>query len=296
MVKIGVIGTRGGASSEWLADVIQEKTGFRLLVDMDQVGLDLQRRTAIYKNIDLMDLDALMVKKIGARYSPDLLDRLEILRFLNKRGLPVFSSPQSMMQVVDRLSCTVTLQLAGIPMPPTTVTEDLEQAKLAVHRYGQAVFKPLYTSKARGMRIIDDSPEMETEIAAYKAENSIMYIQKKIDLQGCDLGLAFLGGQYMTTYARCNPGTSWNTTTVNGGKYKPYTPTKESIDIATKAQSLFDLDFTCVDVAETDQGPCVFEVSAFGGFRGIYEAQGLNAAEIFTRYVLDTLKAHKQKP
>jgi ribosomal protein S6--L-glutamate ligase len=256
---------------------------------MEAVTLDLQERTAYFQGQNLLHLNALIVKKVGSRYSPDLLDRLEILRFLHLRGLPIFSAPQSMMRVVDRLSCTATLRLAGIPMPPTVVTEDFAAAKLAVQEFGEAVFKPLYSSKARGMRVIRDTSDLDREIREYKTENAIMYVQKKIELNGRDLGLAFLGGEYVTTYARWNPGTSWNTSTVSGGRYQPYTPSQESIDLAFKAQSLFDLDFTCVDVAETPEGPLVFEVSAFGGFQGIWEAQGRDAASMLTSYVLEKI-------
>ncbi|MDZ7761184.1 MAG: GAK system ATP-grasp enzyme [Desulfovermiculus sp.] len=290
MYKIGVVGTPGGKSSEWLADAVQARTGFRLLVDMGAVVLDLKRRTALYQGHNLMHLDGLVVKKIGSKYSPDLLDRLEILRFLHHQGLPVFSAPESMMRVVDRLSCTVSLQLANIPMPPTMVTEDMNQAKLAVREYKEAVFKPLYTSKARGMRLIKDTPALDQEIKEYKEHNAIMYIQQKIELNGRDLGLAFLGGEYIGTYARCTDGTSWNTTTVSGGKYQAHTPGPESIQVATRAQGLFDLDFTCVDVAETKEGPVVFEVSAFGGFRGIWEAQGIDAPQMFTDYALKKIQ------
>ena len=92
------------------------------------------------------------------------------------------------------------------------------------------------------------------------------------------------------TYARCNDGTSWNTTTANGGKYQAHTPKAESIEIASRAQGLFDLDFTCVDVAETDNGPMVFEVSAFGGFQGIWEAEGIDAAQMFTAFTLKQIQ------
>lgn len=289
MYKLGVVGTPGGRSSEWLADEVEARTGYRLLVDMQAAALDLQRGSVFFQGQDLGNLDAILVKKIGSKYSPDLLDRLEILRFLRHRGVPVFSAPESMMRVLDRLSCTISLQLGGVPMPPTVVTEDIEQAKQTVREYGQAVFKPLYTSKARGMRVIEDTPDLDIEVREYKMENAIMYIQKKVELNGRDLGLAFLGGEYVTTYARCNPGGSWNTSTVNGGKYQAYAPGPESIDIAAKAQGLFDLDFTCVDVAETENGPLVFEVSAFGGFRGIWEAQGINAARMFTDYALSKM-------
>ncbi len=230
-----------------------------------------------------------MIKKVGARYSPALMDRLEILRFLNERGLPMFSNPYYIMRVLDRLSCTVTLKSGGIPMPETTITEDAGAAEQAVDRYGEAVFKPLYTSKARGMTVIRAGSGARSEIDDFRAKYGIMYIQKKLDLGGQDLGVAFMGGEYLTTYARCGDGSSWNTTTNSGGKYRAYSPSEETIALARKAQDLFGLDFTCVDVAETAEGPMVFEVSAFGGFRGIQTAGGMDAAALYVDYVLERI-------
>ncbi|GAB6113632.1 GAK system ATP-grasp enzyme [Desulfomicrobium salsuginis] len=288
-MKIGVVGTRGGWSSELLADTVAARTGYRLLVDMEQVCLDLDAGSARFQGVDLAGLDGLIVKKIGARYSPDLLDRLELLRFLAERGLPIFSAPLSIMRVLDRLSCTVTLRLGGIPMPPTTITESVDEALAAVGRYGEAVFKPLFTSKARGMTVIAEGPAAREAVEAFHAENPIMYLQQKIELPGQDLGIVFLGGNYMTTYARCGTG-AWNTTTESGGRYASAVPSPEALAVAQKAQALFDLDFTCVDVVETAAGPVVFEVSAFGGFRGIQEACGLDAAAMYTDYVMEKIR------
>ncbi|MFO7816571.1 MAG: GAK system ATP-grasp enzyme [Thermodesulfobacteriota bacterium] len=289
-MRIGVVGTTNGWSSEKLADKFEEITGFRLLVDMDKFCVDLNSKKAMYKNIELTELDALVIKKIGARYSPDLLDRLECLRYLHETGLPVFSSPMSIMRVLDRLSCTVTMQRAQIPMPETTITEDIDKALETVDKYGQAVLKPLYSSKARGMCLVESGKNARETIAVFKSENPIMYIQKKIELNGRDLGVAFMGGKYLATYSRCKQNDSWNTTTANGGKYAPYNPAPESIAVAERAQALFSLDFTCVDVVETSNGPVVFEVSAFGGFRGLRDACGLDAAAMLARYVLGRLE------
>lgn len=289
-MKIGVIGTKGAWSSEKLADTVAEKTGGeRVLISMDQVRLDLPSGNAYYDGHNLKDFDALIIKKIGSRYSPDLLDRLEVLRFLQERGLKIFSSAYSILRVLDRLSCTLSLQLADIPMPPTTITESVDQALVAMAEYGEAVFKPLYTSKARGMFILKDGPDARRAIEEYKAENQIMYIQKTIDLGDLDLGIAFLGGEYLTTYARCKTNGAWNTTTASGGKYRSYEPSEEIIELARKAQSGFNLDFTCVDVAITDDGPFVFEVSAFGGFRGIQETSGIDAASRYVDYVMEKI-------
>jgi len=289
-VKIGVIGTPGGWSSEKLADTVAEKTdGERVLISMDQVRLDLPSGDAFFNGHNLKDFDALMIKKIGSRYSPDLLDRLEVLRYLSERGLKIFSPPLAILRALDRLSCTVSLQLNDIPMPPTTITESVEQALVALDKYGEAVFKPLYTSKARGMFILKNGPDARKAIEEYRAEHPIMYIQKTIDLGDLDLGIAFLGGQYLTTYARCKTNGAWNTTTESGGKYRAFEPPQEVIELARRAQEPFGLDFTCVDVALTDDGPYIFEVSVFGGFRGIQETSGIDAAARYVDYVMERI-------
>jgi ribosomal protein S6--L-glutamate ligase len=290
-IKIGVVGTPGGWSSEKLADTVAEKTGSRLLIDMSRLSLDLAGGRAWYADTDLSTLDALIIKKIGAWYSPDLLDRLEMLRFLNERGLPIFSAPFNIMRVLDRLSCTVSLQLAGIPMPPTTITEDVDAACATVKRYGEAVFKPLYSTKAKGMLLVADGPGTQRIVDGYHNENPIMYIQQKMNLQGKDLGIAFLGGQYLATYARVKGQGAWNTTTRSGGHYEAFEPPTELIALAHEAQAPFKLDFTCVDVAETPAGPIVFEVSAFGGFRGIETASGIDAAQRYVDYVIERIKS-----
>ena len=293
MKKIGVVGIPKGWSTLRLLDALERKTGFRLCIDMAEVRLDLDTGKAFCQGTDLTELDALIVKKIAPSYSPDALDRMEILRYLHHSGLPVFSNPDSMFRLIDRLSGTAALRLGGIPMPPTVVTEDVEEAAATVARFGRAVFKPLYSSKARGMTVIEDVPEAREEIADYKAAgNQVMYIQKMVSHAAghLDLGVSFLGGDYLATYARQGSGTSWDTTTRTGGRYVPHTPSQEIIDLAHKAQSLFpDMAFTCVDVVETPDGAAIYEVSAFGGFRGLLDACGIDAAEVYADYVLEKI-------
>ena len=211
--KIGVIGIPGKWSSETLADAVEKETGFRLLIDMADVHLDLEQNILTAGTTNLCELDGLIVKKISAVYSPTTLDRLELLRIAEQAGVRVFSPALSMLRLIDRLSCTVTLRNADIPMPDTRVTEDIDQAIAAVHAFSSAVFKPLYSTKARGMCIIDaDQPaaELEQAVREFKKENPMMYIQRKIALPGQDLGMVFLAGRYLGSYARVprvKPGT-----------------------------------------------------------------------------------------
>ncbi len=296
MKKIGVIGIPGKWSTETLADAVEQRTGFRLVIDMSKVSLDLANNTLNYltsdKKINLCDLDGLIIKKISAEYNPNTLDRLELLLIAQAQGVKIFSSPDKIMRLIDRLSCTVMLRKAGLPMPDTVVTEDINEAIDSVKKFSSAVFKPLFSTKARGMVVIDaDNPvsQIENEIKQFQSEHQMMYIQKKVNLPGQDLGLVFLGGQYLGTYARVNQSGTWNTTINSGGRYEKASPSKEIISIAQQAQDLFSMDFTTVDIAETENGPIVFEVSAFGGFQGALDGIGIKAAEQYADYVLNKI-------
>jgi tetrahydromethanopterin:alpha-L-glutamate ligase len=307
-LRIGVVGTGDGWSTARLLDALEARTGYRRLIEMQDVVLDLEHGRVLHRGFNLSELDGVIVKKIAGTYSPDALDRVELLRVLEHTGVRVFSRPTAMIRLIDRLSCTVALRLGHIPMPATIVTESIDEAVTAIARYGAVVAKPLYTSKARGMVVLrapgtdDRAPtsfdELRAQIDAFRQDNPVMYLQQLLRTPGRDLGVVFLGGEYLATYARVSGG-SWTTSTSSGGKYQPYRPSDEIIELARRAQALFELDFTCVDVAETADGPKVFEVSAFGGFRGLLHASKIDAAAQYADYALRVIarsRAHAGGP
>lgn len=294
--RIGVVGVPDGWSTRRLYEAVIARGARATLIDLGRVSLDLAAGRALAfvdeagPPLDLATLDAIIVKKLGPTYTPHLLDRLEMLRFLEARGVRVFSRPESIARLLDRMACTVALRAADIPMPDTVLTEDIRAAEQAVRAFGAAILKPLYTSKARGMRVVRAEEDVRAVLEDYRAAGNVMYyVQRRIALPGRDLGVTFIGGKYLASYARVGDGGSWNTTIRAGGKYEAADPSPEIVDLAHRAQALFSLDFTCVDVAETEEGPLVFEVSAFGGFRGLREAHDIDAAERYTDHVLRRL-------
>lgn len=292
-LKIGVVGLPGKWSSEVLADAVEARTGFRQIIDMQEVSFNLHRRGLIYRGQDLCELDALIIKKITRHYSPATLDQLEMLRIAEGRGVRVFSGAERILRLIDRLSCTVSLVNAGIPMPETLITADETKACEAVRAFGEAELKPLYSTRARDMRLInsdDGRKSIARRIREFHAENPMMYIQKKRKLSGRDFGMVFLGEDYLGSYTRVSANDSWNTTILNGGKYAGFEASAELIELGYRVQALFGLDFTTVDAALTEDGPIVFEVSAFGGFRGAYDGIGVDAPGVYADYVIAKLK------
>jgi tetrahydromethanopterin:alpha-L-glutamate ligase len=293
-LRIGVVGIPGSWSTEALADAVDAATGFRLVVDMAEVSAELDSGTLRYRDWKLEQLDALVVKKISDSDSPRTADRLQMLRMLERAGVRVFNRVDAMLRLIDRLGCLLTLYNAGIPIPQTRVTESLSAATSAVWDFESALFKPLYTGTARGTTLIDsgdDPARMQQAIEAFREKHPVMMIQQRHRLPGRDLGMVFLGGDYLGTYARVGRTGAWNTAILSGGHYTAHAADDALIDLARRAQALFGLDFTTVDLAETDQGPMVLDVSAFGGFHGALKGIGMDVAARYVDYVVTTLAA-----
>jgi len=290
--RIAVIGIPGKWSTEVLAERIAAKIGACPVIDMAEVTFQSSAGALTAHGLNLNEFDGLVVKKISQQYSPSTVDRLELLRVAEAQGVRVFSPASSMLRLIDRLSCTVTLQNHSIPMPDTCVTESISDAIAFIQGAGEVVLKPLFSTKARGMTVLDASEsddQLSVALTSFQQDNPVLYLQRKIALSGRDMGLMFLGGEYLGAYARVSQTGAWNTTIHSGGKYEAVDPDASVIAMAFRAQELFQMDFTTVDVAETDDGPICFEVSAFGGFRGGLEGTGIDVAEHYAQYVLGSL-------
>lgn len=291
-LNIGVIGIRGAWSTEALSAQLKRKGVGGDVLELHEIAYDLSSKCFDHHHHDLQDFDGFILKKMGRQYSSNLLDQLELLELLERRGFRFYSSPAKIRQMISRLACTIRLWESDIPMPPTFITEDLDAAVEWVEANAPVIIKPLYSTKARGMVVLNNAVETRAAVAAMRDNGEkIIYLQKKLDLSGSDYGLVFLGGEFIGGYARVSDGSSWHTTTRQGGKYAAFQPDDSMIELAKRAEAPFGLDFTCVDIAETaEQGPVVFEVSAFGAYRGLYESTGLDASDLLTDYAIRGLQ------
>jgi len=289
--NIGVIGLRGAWSTEKISDHLARRNAGGAVIELSEISYDGSTGAFSHSEHSINDFDGFIIKKLGSHYSSDLVDQLDLLALLERKGIRFSSSPGEIKKMISRLGCTLILRENNIPMPPTYVTQDIESAVNWIVEQGTTILKPLYSTKARGMVLIEDPGTGRKVLEEYLAAGErTIYLQKKLELSGTDYALAFLDGTYIGAYSRVGDGTSWHTTTEKGGAYTPVQPTREQIEMATRAQASFGLDFACVDIAESrEMGSIVFEVSAFGGYRGLLESSDLDASELVVDFVLDQL-------
>jgi len=288
-VRIGVVGTPGAWSTERLVDAFRAAGAHARVVDLAACSLRLPDPGVYHRGVPLEGLDAVVVKKIGDTADGwAVRERLNLLRRLEDSGVPVLSRPDRLEVAVDRYRMTLELARGGLPLPETVITEDLVEAEAAVERFGVAVLKPLFTSKGRGMCRLEPGADLGPTLARHQAEaGGPLYLQRFVKHPGRDLGIAVLDGRCLGAYWRVAAPDRWMTTVHSGGRYEPAAPPREAIEMAVEAANRFGLIFTGVDLIEGPSGDWqVLEVSAFGGFRGLLQACGVDAASLLAETVL----------
>lgn len=293
-MKIAIAGVIGKWSTERLAECLRARGADTTLFQVRDCLLDLDGGTVRYQGEPIAGVDGVVVKKMGELTHQNFTFRLGVLRQLEKNGARVFSPPDQIAVVADRLEVTRTLRWAGLPMSPTVITEAVDEALGAVSRFGKAVLKPIFTTKGRGMKLLDAGrrEEAAAELQRFReAGLGPFYLQQFVDARdGRDIGISVLDGKIIGTYYRIAGEGNWMTTIHSGGRYEACELTPQLEEIALRAARAFRLDFTGVDVVQAPDGSLMlYEVSAFGGFKGCQVALGLDAADLYAEYIVRTL-------
>jgi len=295
-VKIAIAGVIGKWSTEHLGEALRARGVETTLFQVQDCLLDLDQGAVRYENKVLQGFDGVVVKKMGEVTHQNFTYRLGILRQLEKNGARVFSPPDQIAVVADRLEVTRTLRWAGLPMSPTVVTESVDEALSALYRFNKAVLKPIFTTKGRGMKLLNagQRDEAAAELVQFRdSGQGPFYLQQFVNAQdGRDIGISVLDGKVIGTYYRIAGEGNWMTTIHSGGRYEACELTPQLEEIALRAAGAFKLDFTGVDIVQAPDGSLMlYEVSAFGGFKGCQVALDLDAADLYADYVVRTLKS-----
>ena len=236
-MNIAVVGQPGAWSTERLADALRAAGATASVIDLAACSLRLPDRQLFYRGEPLQKLDGVVVKKLGDTADGwGVQERIGMLRHLEASGVPVLSAPDRLHVAVNRYRMTCELVRAGLPVPETTITEDIDEAAAAVERFGAAVLKPLFTSKGRGMRRLEPSRDLLVQLESHLDDGlGPFYLQRFVKHPGRDLGVAVLDGRCIGAYWRVAAADHWMTTILSGGRYEKADLDPETEAIAVRA-------------------------------------------------------------
>jgi ribosomal protein S6--L-glutamate ligase len=285
-VIVGVAGIPGAWSSERIAESLRDTGAESFVFSLGDVTHDISRGRVCLGRRDLSTLDAIVVKKLGDQSAPATRLRLHALRALESAGVRVFSRADVIERIMDRYSMTMMLASHGVPIPDTLAVESPDALDAAVRALGDCVVKPVYTSKGRGMVRVGPADNLNT-IAFRDGERQL--VQRFVQSPGRDIGATVIGGKFAGAFYRVAREGEWMTTTAQGGRYAPCNLNPTGIELAEHVAAISRLDYTVVDLVESDGGFLVYEASAFGGYRGLLEATDVDPSVLHARHVLNEL-------
>jgi tetrahydromethanopterin:alpha-L-glutamate ligase len=264
----------------------------------------------------LSELDAIIVRDIGAGAYEGVSFRFDILRELEEEGVLVINSPEAIRNAANKYYASYLLAKAKLPAPETTAVQDLEKAMKAVSKFGDSVIKPVFGYKGKDIarvkngeiffsdRIIK-SLSVEASLEKLLEERGMLYIQEFIENPGRDIRAFVVGGTAIGAIYRKAAVGSWVNNLSQGGSADRCILTDEQKELAEKASLAVGTIFAGVDIIEgfksghskekadvcstNENTSRILEVNGTPSGKGIYDAWGINPAEHIINYLQNSL-------
>ncbi|MCQ1536337.1 RimK family alpha-L-glutamate ligase [Methanosarcina sp. KYL-1] len=264
----------------------------------------------------LSDLDAVIVRDVGAGTLEGVSFRFDILRELEAEGVLVVNSPEAIQSAANKYHASYLVAKAGLPMPETIAVQSAEAAMKVISRFGDAVIKPVFGYKGKDIVRVkagevlfsdrkSEPASVEETLEKLLEERGMLYIQEFIKNPGRDIRAFVVGGTAVgAIYRKAAPG-SWVNNLSQGGSADRCVLTEEQKAIAEKAALAIGAVFAGVDIIESsagnsgeksekvassiNPGPKILEVNGTPSGKGIFDAWGINPAEHIIDYIKNIL-------
>ena len=237
--------------------------------------------------VDLLDLDAIVVRDLGRRGASDVAFRFEVLQALQERGIAIINPPKAIARAANKFATSRALHDAGVATPRTFVTTSVKEALKAMHDFKKAVSKPLFGYKGRDIILLEDG--IESDLARLKSiveSQGLIYLQEFIAIDSPrDIRVFVVDGKVLGAIYRVAPPGQWISNLARGGRAAVCLLNKELEELAANAANAVGTVYCGVDLLETAQGLSVIEVNGTPSGKGIFEALGVDVTAAIASHV-----------
>lgn len=258
--------------------------------------IDGKSLKVIVNNVDIIkEVGAVIVRPIGRCSLEWAIFRMDVLYALQDYGVTVVNKPQAIERCVDKFRVLHLLQMHGIPVPETIVTENASLAYdgLKYIRSNNIVIKPVFGSRGHGSTKVTlrDRDVVWEVLHAMAFTRHVLYIQRFLPHGGMDIRAFVIGGRVVASMYRVAHGGMWKTNVAQGAQpigIERLSPEIE--DIAVRSAKIVECDVAGVDIAVADGKPYVLEINSQPGWRGLQGTTEKDIALEIVRYVIEKAK------
>lgn len=254
--------------------------------DIDILVTKEGKKSIIYKG-DYVDLPDCLIPRRGA--STKYFD-LAVIRQLERMGVFVANSSQSIEIAKDKLQ---TLQiLAGNKIPiPKTILAKLPLNIDFIEKYFTypLILKTLQGSEGKGVFLCENRNQLEDLvdfIEASKSTDTNFIIQEFVkSSKGKDIRVFVVGGRALGAILRIAKEGKIKANVSAGGEVEPFELNPEVEWLAVESARIIGLDIAGVDIFFNGDTYLVNEVNSSPGFKGFTKATGINIPKEIYHYI-----------
>jgi len=200
---------------------------------------------------------------------------------------PTLNEPHHVLTAFHKFATAAALSDAGVPVPDAYLSLSADRMNDARERFGdEAVYKTAIGTHGGGTWKIGRDEEVNPVVGERYAFLQDL-IERDSDVHA-DLRIYVVNGEVVAAMRRYAPENDWRTNVALGGAVEGIDDLPEEVhDIAAESAEVVGLDYAGVDVVEGDDGWFVLEVNPTAGFKGLFEATGVNPAPDIARLAIE---------
>ena len=259
------------------------------IVKPDQFDLIVTRddRKSILLDGEVVPLPDFLLPRMGAGTT---YFALAVIRHLERLGVRVFNSSQSIETVKDKLYSQQILAERGIPFPKTMFAKNPVNINLVEKYLGfPLIVKALSGSMGKGIFLSENHTNFRDlmELIHITNPNANIILQEFIQYsRGRDLRVLVIGGRAVACMERSAPSGSFKSNFSRGGDVRKFEMTPQIEQLATETARLFNLDIAGIDLLFDGDHFKVCEANSSPGFEGIETCCGIDVAGMIYDFVM----------
>jgi len=239
---------------------------------------------------ELGHTDLCFLRSFGPGSFEQVTKRVSMMEHMEVSGTLVVNPIQAYRRARDKYSTMYTLARAGLPVPPTYVTEMAHWAYRASKGLEHVVYKPIVGSLGFGSMKFDNADLAFNAYTTLERLGQPLYVQECVEKLGRDIRAFVLGERVIASIYRVAQLREWKTNVAQGAQARPMQLSSKLEKLAVKAAKSLGLLYAGVDLLEDEEKAVVLEVNGSPSWQGLRKATGVNVAEELVKHVIDYMK------
>lgn len=248
------------------------------------------RRSVLYQG-EVMDLPDYLIPRRG---SSSTYFTLAVIRHMERLGIPVLNSSQSIEAAKDKLATMQILAANNIPIPKTMLARfplNLESVEKEFSL--PIILKTVSGSKGKGVFLCENKTQLEdlSDLMEISKDSKVNVILQEFvsSSRGRDIRVIVIGGKAIGAMMRTAREGRVKANVHAGGTVSAFPLNPEIEALSVECANLLGLQIAGVDILFNGDSYTIAEVNSSPGFEGFERATGINVAEKIYDYITQEL-------